>query len=279
MEKKKNERWLHPYADFPIVRTDQVEEMVGKFFAEDVRRRWTDDVLDDATGEVVSVERSELEFCAGACIEQTDVPRLRFLLQAGEILDVGVRTQNIPCRAYSFKRRSLWEVTMDVLREKSKFLVLARWMEEAITIASDFASAYQLIGNGYDVEKCQCVKFVLLDDEGGGDEDGEDDEEDEEEHDFDWYRVTVLTKWTDSFDGKEKKERRDYVLRAHDVGEAKKNVLLFKMREDHKWLDDPGRSYMEDIRHTVIKAKPYEVTAVVPAEYSYYYDKGPWTGC
>ena len=150
-------------------------------------------------------------------------------------------------------------------------------MEEAVKIACEYAEAYQLVPNNYHVEKCQRAKFILLDLE---DDDAEEDDEEEEEHDFDWFRVTVLTKWIDTLEQKEKKERRVYVLRAHDVGEAKKNVLFFKVKEDHKWMDDPERSHVEDMKHTVIKAQPYEVTDVVPKEYSEYYDGGPsWTGC
>lgn len=281
MEKKKKERWLHPEADFPIIRTKDMQEAMGKYLAEPVIRRWTQDHLDEQTGEIVSVPREEWEFPAGKEITNNEYPRLLFLLQSGEIEDVAVRVQCIPNRYFPFEGRVLWEVTLMELTGKYKFLVCARWMEEAVRIACEYAAAYRMVPTGYIVEKCQRVRFILLEmDEERKTKDEEEDYEEEEEHDFDWFRVTVLSKWIDTLSDKQKQERIDYVLRAHDVGEAKKNVLFFKVKEDHKWTDDPMRSHVANMRHTVIKAQPYEVTDVVPAEYSEYYDGGPsWTGC
>ena len=64
MEETKNKQaaeqkeWLMP-DEIEIIETSDPKVMLDKWLAEPVARKWTEDFVDDSTGEIVSVERTE----------------------------------------------------------------------------------------------------------------------------------------------------------------------------------------------------------------------------
>lgn len=60
-------------------------KMVGMFAAEDIKRKWSEDFVDEDTGEVISVERYEMIIPKGKMIDKEAAATLAFSIQAGEL--------------------------------------------------------------------------------------------------------------------------------------------------------------------------------------------------
>ncbi|KAA6326306.1 hypothetical protein EZS27_024567 [termite gut metagenome] len=69
------------------------KEMLGKYLAENLRRVWMEDFVDEDTGETVSMERSEMIGERGALIDQDLLSRILFFLESKDIESVEVSNQ------------------------------------------------------------------------------------------------------------------------------------------------------------------------------------------
>lgn len=118
--------------------TPDPQLMYNRFFAQNVYRVYTEDFLDDETGEVVSVERRELLFERGAHINGVVIAKIRFYLSTGDIKEVAVSNQ---CR------RGLYELSnycrpylakVAVGGKKFKVLLYASSLQNVIDVIRDF---------------------------------------------------------------------------------------------------------------------------------------------
>lgn len=69
------------------------EDMLGLYVAAPLKRTWRQELFDEETGEVTSVDRSELIAAAGTKIDDDLLARIQFHLQAGDISCVEVTNQ------------------------------------------------------------------------------------------------------------------------------------------------------------------------------------------
>lgn len=89
MEENKKQEWLLPH-DIVKYETSEPKEMLNKYLAKPVKKTWTEDFIDEDTGENVSLERSEILFRAGRFIDQDLLAKINFALQCGDIKSVWV---------------------------------------------------------------------------------------------------------------------------------------------------------------------------------------------
>lgn len=128
-----------------------VEEAQGMYLAKNLYKRWQEDVLDQSTGEVVTINRSDLLMKRGEQISGSNEATLNFLLQAGEVTEFEVTDQYRPGiyeRGYSAVP---WTVTANVKDKNRKFILYARGAEQALEIAKDyielkFPGSFELVG-------------------------------------------------------------------------------------------------------------------------------------
>lgn len=121
-----------------LIQTYDPTQMVGKYLAKHLTRKWNEDFLNDDTGEVVSVERSEIIFEKGTYIDSSNLPQIEFYMQCGEIDKVAVTDQ---CRQASIIENSTvtpWVITFIKDNKKIKILLFARSLSQAIEIACDY---------------------------------------------------------------------------------------------------------------------------------------------
>ena len=78
------QEWLLP-EQIEIIETSDPKVMLEKWLAEPVLRKWTEDFVDESTGELVSVERTEPIITTGTYCSQDIVQLITFHLQAGDI--------------------------------------------------------------------------------------------------------------------------------------------------------------------------------------------------
>lgn len=94
MEEQTKQEWLMP-SDIKEYETRNPEEMLNKYLARPVVKKWREDFKDEETGEIVSIERNEVLFNAGTMIDQDVLVKLRFSMEAEDIGKVWV-SENPP---------------------------------------------------------------------------------------------------------------------------------------------------------------------------------------
>ena len=120
-------------------RTDDMQRAYGKYLAERVCKHWDEDFLDESTGEVVTVQRTEILFERGQMIDQDLVAKLRFSISAGEIKDILVSNQNRAARYNSSEFLLPFKVTATfIVGSRQTFLLQAQSAATAIEVAKDF---------------------------------------------------------------------------------------------------------------------------------------------
>lgn len=121
-----------------ITRTTEPKEMYGKYLAENVIRSWDEDFTDEDTGEVVSVERSEIVARAGEYVDNEIVPMIMFHVQAGDVKEVVLSNQKRAAFFATCESESVWAITVDCNGRKLKLLLYAKSVDNALEIAKDF---------------------------------------------------------------------------------------------------------------------------------------------
>ena len=89
MEEKKEEKWLMP-EDIKVIETNKPEEMLHKYLADSAVKTWTENFVDEDTGETTSIERREVIFDCGTYIDESVFPKIMFSIQSEELKTVKV---------------------------------------------------------------------------------------------------------------------------------------------------------------------------------------------
>ncbi len=73
--------------------TSDPKKMLNMYLSKRVLKTWTEDFIDEDTGETVSIERNEVLFERGTLIDQDTLAQIRFSMEADGIKDVEVSNQ------------------------------------------------------------------------------------------------------------------------------------------------------------------------------------------
>lgn len=266
MEKKENcnageQQWRRPQ-DVRKFRTSDPKEMLNKFLAEKVTKSWTEDFMDNDTGDVVSVERNEFLFENGKFLSNEAVSEIMFCIQAGDIEDVLVSEVNTSLERYIPDCFSPFEVLITQAGIKYKYLVRAQCIEQAIQIAADYATMYLDLQGWYSVKKVSVVDYRVIEDSDNCITEAEN----EQTTHFEYFNVGLLVRTYSDGTGKAEHTNYNVILKAHDVGQAKDRVSAYAKRKFAEILShNPNNTFV------VLKAKPYDTDGVVPLGYSELY--------
>lgn len=118
--------------------TNDTTKAEGMYLARHLIKTWTEDCIDQCTGEVVTIERNEILMERGTKIDYNAAASINFYIQAGEITEFEVTDQ---CRAGIYDRgytAAPWVVTACVKDKKRKFILYAKGVEQALEIAKDY---------------------------------------------------------------------------------------------------------------------------------------------
>lgn len=122
------------------LRTNDPKLMLGKYLAENARREWVEDFIDEENGEVVQINRMEIVEERGTEITQDVLQGLRFFAEAGELKEVLVSNQLRPGYRKDFTYATPYTVTFAPDGGGSvKLLVRASSLPMAIQVAEDYA--------------------------------------------------------------------------------------------------------------------------------------------
>lgn len=264
-KKKDNEEktWKRP-CDIKVTRTANPKTMVYKYLAEDVCKTWTEDFIDEDTKETVSIERKEKLFERGTYLDKETVSKVMFSIQAEEITEVKVTDTKYDADRFIGNGFFPWEVSVSAgVSNKFLYLTRAQSVEQAITIATEYAGMYLGLSGWFTVKQVKYCDYNII----------EDDDECipklapvDYDSDYDYYKVTVQSRFYHDLDDDVEKENHVYIIKAQDVGEAKERITEYCRKRWEQELDrNPRNSFI------VLKGQPYETDGIVPLEYCQLY--------
>lgn len=118
--------------------TSNPDEAMGMFLAGRLYKHWKEDFIDRDTGEVVTIDRTDVLMERGTKIDYNVAASLNFYIQAGDITEFEVTDQ---CRTGVYDRGYIaapWVVTACVKDKNRKFILYAKGVEQALEIAKDY---------------------------------------------------------------------------------------------------------------------------------------------
>lgn len=140
MEENKKQEWLLPQ-DIVKYETSEPKEMLNKYLAKPVVKKWTEDFIDEDTKEIVSTERSEILFPAGRLIDQDLLVKINFALQCGDIKSVWVSERIMQSQRQPLHSAHIVKVT-DKDGTHDIYVAGCDTTDDAAQIVSDYLSVY-----------------------------------------------------------------------------------------------------------------------------------------
>ena len=256
--------------DIKVTKTKDPKEMVGKYLVKNVTRSWTENLVDEDTGEVVPLEQYEVLFRATPeMLTASDVSQIQFFLKSYDDADaVEVSDEYLPrvdLRGYSGGVPML--LKLHYVCEDAVYGVRAKSLEDAIAICTNYGALYCDLEDTVYVVSMKMLGCPVY-----GDEDKEalnaalEKEYINYSSDPSWYgyyKVDGLLKYYDMALDKKKTVRDSVVVLAREVGEAKEKGLK-ALEEQWKYImKDAG-----DPQSSVQKVSPVRIDWMVPEWYS-----------
>ena len=158
------QEWLLP-EQIEIIETSDPKVMLEKWLAEPVLRKWTEDFVDESTGELVSVERTEPIITTGTYCSQDIVQLITFHLQAGDIETVKV-SERPPLNKRTDLLTMNYIVSVGSMLPQTEYIYVAgvQTPEEAAKVVTDYCKVYSspnIVGD-FTVNDCRLTPIIYL---------------------------------------------------------------------------------------------------------------------
>ena len=163
MEEKKEEKWLMP-EDIKVIETNKPEEMLHKYLAESAVKTWTENFVDEDTGETTSIERREVIFDCGTYIDESVFPKIMFSIQSEELKTVKVCDKKPLAKRNNMQVRRYIVKLSDGLRKSNIYTTRARTPEDAAQMVCDYYSIYGIptLSGNFSVFDSSATGLILL---------------------------------------------------------------------------------------------------------------------
>lgn len=271
--------------------TSDPAKMLNMYLAKRVLKTWTEDFIDEDTGETVSIERNELLFERGTLIDQDILAKIRFSMEADGIKEVEVSSQKR--MAFENENKCLYPyiAQAQISDKKYKFLLYATGLENVIVILKDYIELnYQsgftltmakefdsciILTDTLKERKIDSVSEAYLKDEISSEEyldaiDTEDTEEESKPSEKKFYQIETKVTFDD-----EEERTQTFVVHTFNVDRAMMLIshwLKNKEEEYEKQAKEKGNVYeKKDIHTSIESAKPIPVGRFIPKEFSMAY--------
>ena len=143
MEEKKEKKWMMP-EDIKVIETNKGEEMLHKYLAESAVKTWTENFIDQDTGEKVPVERHEVIFDRGTYIDESLLPKIMFSIQSEKLKTVKVCENKPLVKRHNMQVRRYIVKLSDGLHNCNVYTTRAKTPEDAAQMVCDFYTIYGL---------------------------------------------------------------------------------------------------------------------------------------
>ncbi|WP_321331920.1 RNA polymerase subunit sigma [uncultured Bacteroides sp.] len=168
--------------------TSDPKELLNKYLSKRVLNTYTENFIDEATGEVTSVERNEILFERATFIDQDILAKIRFSIEAGEIKEVEVSNQKR--QAFECENECLYPYVAQVrIEDKSKKILLyATSLDFALSILRDYLEL-NFVGSYKIIMLKEFMNCIILSDELKIDSLKSEEEPDEKRDDRKYYQI------------------------------------------------------------------------------------------
>lgn len=163
MEKKEEEKWMMP-DDFKVVETNRPEEMLNKYLAEKVVKKWTEDFIDEDTHETTSIERTEILFDRGLYIDENLLQKIMFSIQAEEIKTVKVIDHKPEVQRTNMQVKRYIVKLSDGSHICNVYALRCKTPEDAAQMVSDYNTVYGVpnISGNFSVLESEATSLYML---------------------------------------------------------------------------------------------------------------------
>lgn len=225
-----------------------LHDMRNKFLAERLVRGWTEDFIDEDSGEVVSITRTELILEKGTRINEDSLSVINFHIQAGDIKSVLVSNQE---RAGILNERQpgVWIVTVFANKKNFNLYLYSNSIDKCQIIATDYLE--QLLVGTFSFVGIREVSYSHLIPEGY-----REDIHGEDYFEADYYQLEVIIE-VDKMDRTE----FNFIVKAHDADDAKLIIEDFVNFEKAKITSDKKYKTLTQ-NHDVFDGESFLITTV-----------------
>lgn len=255
--------------------TSEPKEMLNMYLTKRVLKTWTEDFIDESTGESVSVERNEVLFERGTLIDQDMLAKIRFSMEADGVKEVEVSNQKR--LAYEWNNVSLVPyVAQAVIGDKKcKFLLYACSLENMIEVLKDYIELnYQsfftiLMGKRFD----DCV--ILTDnlktyEEKAKEDEADDNDKEKEKDERKFYKIGVNIEY-----GEEVERPGTFIVKTYSIERALMIIQNWLMKQEEEQEKDCENNHLEykkkEIKITLELANQIPIGQFIPLEFSMAY--------
>ncbi|AZA74753.1 hypothetical protein [Chryseobacterium indoltheticum] len=226
-----------------VLITSDVELMKGMYTRKRVLRGWSEDFIDEDTGEVVSIERHEIVMDRGILIDNSNISILQFHLAAGDLESVELSNQKRDGIFYS-SMGSIWSVTASINGKNKNIYLYANSPDMALAIAKDFIE--QQYPGGFGISSLKEMAMMHLLTKLSQETDGE----------LKFYKIEV------EIENEAGSYNRIYIVRATDAENAKALIDAYVISENNK-LETP----VEELHLTLLSASTVPCEAMIDFDF------------
>lgn len=261
--------------------TSDPKKMLNMYLAKRVLKTWTEDFIDESTGEKVSIERNEVLFERGTLIDQDTLAQIRFSMEADGIKEVEVSNQKRMAFENENKYLYPYIAQAQIDDKKYKFLLYATGLDSVIAILKDYIELYYQSGFTLTMAKEFDSCIILTDnlkerkidrasEESLDSTDSADSEEESKPNEKKFYQIETKVTFDD-----EEERTQTFVVHTFNVDRAMMLIshwLKNKEEEYEKQAKEKGHEYeKKDIHTSIESAKPIPVGRFIPREFSMAY--------
>lgn len=260
-----------------IITTSDPRKMLGMYTAKRVLRTWTEDFIDEDTGEIVTIERNDMIMERGVLLTPEQVSELSFYLQSGDIKEVEITNQ---CRngvEYLGGGFTPWMATVKVNGKNTKMLLFAQDINQALEILKDYTEL-ETSGSFFILGIKQRSSLIYIDSQLSSyamNEKGEavvDEKDDEKVVKQRFYIVDAsiqnLDATQDQVEDGVDVYCQTFLLKSANADSAKKQIELYMARKAKERAETGKEAIICKYGITINAASPVGIGSVVPEDFS-----------
>ena len=264
---------------YEVVRTTaDTDEMLGQYSARNIVHTWKEDFLDDSTGEVIGVDRTQILFQKGTLLDAETISSLNFYIQSGWVDTVTITNQKRMATYSEVKTPRPFKITARIGTQNKHFILMATGIREAMDAVTDWIEQ-KFAENFYITGAKELQRFIILTDNLRKAEALESEEakakDDEERSKARYYKIESRVDWIDAGGEKTNSELYDFMIQTKDVDTAKVvitswiNAQLRKLRmKAEEEGEEPGVTSAEV---SITSASPFNVEGILDRDFCHDY--------
>lgn len=273
-------------------------QMLNKYICTNVLKKWNEEFKDEDTGELVTIERTDVLYHRGTVITKDLLQRIQFDIEAGDLTEpIEVSNQNRTGFEFENERLYPWAAKVSVEERNVRFLLYGTSINNALEILRDYVELNY--NGGFTItELKEFSRCIILTDtlsnkmtandiaaeylKGNIDYEtyidarveAESASEEASDEGKKFYQLELLIQWREA-DGVEGEYSAEFVVHTSDMDRALLIINAYLVGSEAKRKTEKterNEEYFERTFHTLIeKAAPIPVGRYIPKEFSLAY--------